>query len=410
MSQYDSDNGKVIERRVWLNDSERVTKICDLLPSNKGRQSLISSLLSAYGLRERCYGIIGEYRASRQELASYHDENFVDFLLQDRLRLDRTVSCELTHDFQYTGASLASNHDTINDEISISESQRYGLVHDCYIFPFIGEYVRAVGGSSIASAKTLIREASSSIQNVVVNWYGGRHHCTKSRAAGYCYINDVVLAIGVLRKKFRRIFYLDLDLHHGDGVESGYEHSKNVFTCSIHRYDLGFYPGTGRMADSKSKKVNIPTRRGLSDNSLLYIIKNIVVPLIMGFEPEVIIIQAGCDGLGTDTHKEWNLTIKGFSQVLDFLLKEFEPIPFLILGGGGYNHTETAKCWAHATRTILGHNEEWDLIPEHSLLDEYEDDGYQFWTGINSAPMKKKDENDMPYLEEMKSYILNMHR
>ena len=65
---------------------------------------------------------------------------------------------------------------------------------------------------------------------------------TKQRA--YCYINDIVLSINVLRRNYRRIFYLDLDLHHGDGVESAFEFSKNVMTCSIHRYDIGFYPGT----------------------------------------------------------------------------------------------------------------------------------------------------------------------
>ena len=131
--------------------------------------------------------------------------------------------------------------DAETQEEDNAELETYGLLHDCYIFPFMSEYVNLVAASSIQAATRLTKERKDNrAQNIVINWYGGRHHCKKNKAAGFCYINDIVLSINVLRRNYRRIFYLDLDLHHGDGVESAFEFSKNVMTCSIHRYDIGF--------------------------------------------------------------------------------------------------------------------------------------------------------------------------
>ncbi|KAK6455089.1 histone deacetylase [Scheffersomyces xylosifermentans] len=385
------------ERKIWLIYSERMSKFCDLLPANQGRQSLVSSLIKAYGLEESCVNTLGDYRASRSELVAYHDAGFIDFLLQKRPHIDKTLP------------NYKEMKQLLEEKLEREKCEEFGLEHDCYVFPFMDEYVRLVAGSSILSAKTLVKESSLSSQNIVINWYGGRHHCTKRKAAGFCYINDAILAIGLLRKKFRKVFYLDLDLHHGDGVEYGYEYSRNVFTCSIHRFDVGFYPGTGSLKSSQKNKVNIPTKRGLSDATMNYIVSQIVFPLIQEFKPNVIILQCGCDGLGMDTHKEWNMTISGYSKVIESIIRKFNPTPFMLLGGGGYNHTETAKCWTFITKSVIGTDPTWDIIPEHSYLDEYEKDGFRFWSEENSQPLKLKDENDEEYLEEIKSYISSLY-
>lgn len=99
--------------------------------------------------------------------------------------------------------------------------------------------MQLVAGSSITAAKLL----TSFKKDVVMNWDGGRHHCKRDSSAGFCYVNDIVLAIQKLHEKFDRVMYIDVDVHHGDGVEHAFEYSSSVYTISFHLKDVGFYPG-----------------------------------------------------------------------------------------------------------------------------------------------------------------------
>lgn len=384
--------------------SDRLSKVADLLPSNLGRQTLVTSMIQAYGLDKKCNGIIDVKPASRKELEVYHSNEFVKGLLRARRRIDN-VEDEDNHDSFQREELL---EDALEDETTLSANTDFklGLVDDCYVFPHMSSYVRLIAGSSIATAQKLAEEKTKDpMQNVAINWCGGRHHCRKGGAAGFCYVNDIILAIGVLRKSFGKVFYIDFDLHHGDGVEYGYEYSKKVVTCSVHRYGLGFYPGTGSLESSTKHKYNIPTRRGLSDDGMMIIVKNIILKLIDEFQPGALLIQCGCDGLGLDKHREWNMTINGYSKAIDTILEHIGPVPVMLVGGGGYNHTETAKCWTHITLTVLGVTADYDIIPEHSHLDAYENDGYAFWSHANSKPLNMKDENSEEYIENIKIHL-----
>lgn len=430
-------------RKILLTSSDDLSRIIDLLPSNKGRQSLVTSLIKAYKLNQLASEIIKVHKVTRRDLELYHDSGFVKQLLIPREELDQSIEEYRTvkqlvkkavfgdfpdlsskslpedvsdeeeddEDESDEGDDESKEEDNEDDESTVyTKDLFYGLSHDCYPFPFMKIHVNLTAASSIAAAHALIRESSTETQPIAINWYGGRHHCTKRKAAGFCYVNDIILAIGILRKRFSKVFYLDLDLHHGDGVERGYEFSKKVATCSIHRYDIGFYPGTGSLESSSDCKYNIPTHRGLGDAGMLFIIREIVVPLIENFEPKCIVIQAGCDGLGTDEHNEWNMTFEGYWKAIELIIETFN-LPVVVLGGGGYNHTETAKCWTYLTAQLLNQDTNtWDIIPEHRYLDQYEKDGYQFWTDENSHPKKMKDENDDNYLQSLKSYLLSIKR
>lgn len=405
------------ERNVWIVSSRPISRICDLLPANEGRQSLVTSLIEAFDLHNKCQ-LVEVGSVSDEDIKSYHTEEFTNCLVRTRRVLD--TQCENYTEIKglirelNADAGFTTLEDYLyfqpNDEVGenstedLEQMKSCQISFDCYAFPFMATYVKLVAATSLSAAKTLISTQGNSTQNIAINWYGGRHHCTKLKAAGYCYVNDIILAIGLLRKSFKRVFYLDLDLHHGDGVESAYKLSKSVFTCSIHRYDVGFYPSSGSLESSGPARINIPTRRGLSDVSMLFILKEIVIPIIVSYSPEVLVVQSGCDGLGTDTHKEWNLTIKGFGEIIRLLSDTFQ-IPILILGGGGYNHTETAKCWAHVTRTLVGDVQDWDIIPDHDQIDAYEGDSFQFWTHENSKPKNIPDDNDSEYLGYVKKYI-----
>ncbi|KAL7665539.1 DNA repair protein REV1 [[Candida] zeylanoides] len=199
------------------------------------------------------------------------------------------------------------------DKPDPAQLEQYGLIHDCPVFPFMAEYVQLVAGSTVSTANYVVREHERGNRAIGINWYGGRHHSHKEKAAGFCYVNDIVLGINRLRMAFPKVFYLDLDLHHGDGVEAAFKFSSKVVTCSVHRFDVGFFPGTGGKTVC-SKYINVPTRRGLDDVGLQYILEKIVMPCLHAVCPAVLVLQLGSDGLALDPHKEWNFTIEGLTD------------------------------------------------------------------------------------------------
>ena len=99
-------------------------------------------------------------------------------------------------------------------------------------------------GSSIDAADLILTQEAS----VVVNWAGGFHHGKKTEASGFCYVNDIVLAILELLKVHARVLYIDIDVHHGDGVEEAFYHTNRVMTVSFHEYSEGFFPETGSLS------------------------------------------------------------------------------------------------------------------------------------------------------------------
>ncbi|ODQ78632.1 hypothetical protein BABINDRAFT_39129 [Babjeviella inositovora NRRL Y-12698] len=358
------------KRAVSLTLSTELSTLFDLLPSNVERQSLVTSLIKAYELHTKVAHLIPIKPCNRRDLEKFHDPEFVACLLKRRAN----------------GPPVSDSDESGLDE-NPDELSKFGLLYDCPVFPQMLEYVRYLAGLTVSTARHLCQTAGPVTQSVAINWYGGRHHGKKSIAAGFCYANDIVLGIMELRTKFRRVAYIDLDLHHGDGVEAAFQFSDKVLTISVHRLDIGFYPGTGG-ADVEGKgkgmgyAMNIPTKHGLTDASLSKIIQRQITPKLRDFQPECLVIQCGCDGLSTDEHQEWNLTIQGMGAAVQHLLDL--NLPTMLLGGGGYNHVSVARCWTYLTCVALGEEQAeisrtWDIIPEHEYLDKYEDDGYVFW-------------------------------
>lgn len=118
-----------------------------------------------------------------------------------------------------------------------------------------------------AAAKAI----ASGSADIGINWAGGLHHAKRQEASGFCYINDIVLGILELLRVYPRVLYIDIDCHHGDGVEEAFYTSDRVMTCSFHKYG-DFFPGTGTQMDrglgsGYGYAVNVPLRDGLSDDS-----------------------------------------------------------------------------------------------------------------------------------------------
>jgi acetoin utilization deacetylase AcuC-like enzyme len=118
---------------------------------------------------------------------------------------------------------------------------------DCPVFVGMFEYMLRIAGSSLEAADQLNKRA----HDIMINWDGGniifkhagRHHCKRDSASGFCYVNDIVLSILKLHEVFQRVVYIDIDIHHSDGVEEAFEYSKSVYTISFHYKQVGFFPG-----------------------------------------------------------------------------------------------------------------------------------------------------------------------
>ena len=132
---------------------------------------------------------------------------------------------------------------------------RFNVGEDCPVFDGLFEFCQIYASGSIGGAARLMQGAS----DIVINWAGGLHHAKKSEASGFCYVNDCVLAILELLKVHQRVLYIDIDIHHGDGVEAFYT-TDRVMTASFHKY--GEYSRTGHYKDKVSERVR--TTRSIS--------------------------------------------------------------------------------------------------------------------------------------------------
>lgn len=214
------------------------------------------------------------------------------------------------------------------------------------IFPEIFRRPATACGGTLKAAE-LLRDGG-----IVHSPAGGTHHGRPNRASGFCYFNDPVLGIlALLDQGLTRIFYLDIDAHHGDGVQDAFAEDDRVFTLSIHEQDR--WPRSGRLEDRAGGRArNLPVPSGFNDAEMHFLLEEAVLPLLRGFAPEAIIVQAGADGLADDPMSGLMLSNRAHWQVVASL-RGLAP-RLLVLGGGGYNPWAVARCWAGIWATLNG--------------------------------------------------------
>jgi len=226
-----------------------------------------------------------------------------------------------------------------------------GEYTDCPVFDGLFEFTSLYSGASIDGALKL----NDGSTDIAINWSGGLHHAKKSEASGFCYINDIVLSILELLKVHARVLYVDIDVHHGDGVEEAFYCTDRVMTFSLHKYG-DFFPGTGHILDIGAKEgmgfsVNAPLNSGMNDESYEKIFKPVLSKIMEVYRPGAIVLQCGADSLTGDRLGCFNLTLKGHAECVKFV-KSFA-VPTLVLGGGGYTIRNVARCWAYETSVLL---------------------------------------------------------
>lgn len=213
-----------------------------------------------------------------------------------------------------------------------------------------------VGGSLCAADLMMSGEALHAF-----NPGGGLHHATANSAAGFCVFNDIAIVIRYLQKEYNleRIAIVDIDGHHGDGTQKIF-YREPILKISLHRYGLGFYPGTGKVCEvgeglGKGYSVNIPLSVGTGDEAYLHAFNEIVPPLIKKYKPEVLLNQFGVDTHYEDPLVGLALTTKAYKEIsstLHRLAHETSNGRYLIFGGGGYEPKNVARCWAIMFTTV----------------------------------------------------------
>ena len=287
-------------------------------PMKPHRLSVTHSLVLNYGLHKRMQ-VFRPYIATAHDMMRFHAEEYIEFLRR----------------------------------VSPADAKRGGtqtrwMGDDCPIFEGLYDFCARYTGASMEGASKL----NNGQCDIAINWAGGLHHAKKFEASGFCYVNDIVIGILELLKVHPRVLYIDIDIHHGDGVQEAFYLTDRVMTVSFHKYGNYFFPGTGDMYEIGSEvgrhySVNVPLREGMDDESYEHVFKPIISDVMDFYQPTAIVLQCGADSLANDRLGCFNLSIKGHGECVRFV-KQFN-IPTLVLGGGGYTVRNVARCWTYET-------------------------------------------------------------
>ncbi|RRT67647.1 hypothetical protein B296_00010656 [Ensete ventricosum] len=334
-----------------------------------------------HALLER-YGLLGGMRVLRPSpaddriLRRFHADDYVSFL-------------------------RSANPEALSDPGAL---RRFNVCDDCPVFDRLYEFCQVYAGASVGAAKELNRGHA----DIAINWSGGLHHAKRCEASGFCYVNDIVLAILTLlehhdvspcfspRSRFtrrapfpflhlpffsavarvhfkfylsvlrlllfhspsvtcsfliwlQRVLYVDIDIHHGDGVEEAFYTTDRVMTVSFHKFG-DYFPGTGDIRDTgygkgKYYALNVPLDDGIDDESYHYLFKPIMAKVMEVFRPDAVVLQCGADSLSGDRLGCFNLSVRGHGECVRYM-RSFN-VPLMLLGGGGYTIRNVARCWCY---------------------------------------------------------------
>ncbi|KAL2675379.1 histone deacetylase [[Neocosmospora] mangrovei] len=340
-------------------------------PMKPHRIRLAHSLIMQYNLYQKME-IYRAKPATRGEMTQFHTDDYIDFLQK------------VTPD---------------NMDSFMREQGKYNVGDDCPVFDGLFEFCGISAGGSMEGAARLNRQKC----DIAINWAGGLHHAKKCEASGFCYVNDIVLGILELLRFKKRVLYVDIDVHHGDGVEEAFYTTDRVMTVSFHKYGE-YFPGTGELRDTgigqgKNYAVNFPLRDGITDVSYRSIFQPVIENVMKYFQPEAVVLQCGGDSLSGDRLGCFNLSMDGHANCVNFV-KSFN-LPTLVLGGGGYTMRNVARTWAFETGVLVGQEME-RTLPYNEYYEYYAPD---FELNVRSSNMENS--NSREYLEKITSAVID---
>ncbi|KAG4391786.1 hypothetical protein GLYMA_04G000200v4 [Glycine max] len=317
-------------------------------PMKPHRIRMTHALLAHYGLLQHMQ-VHKPFPARDRDLCRFHADDYVAFL--------RSITPETQQDH-------------------LRQLKRFNVGEDCPVFDGLYSFCQTYAGGSVGGAVKLNHDQC----DIAVNWAGGLHHAKKCEASGFCYVNDIVLAILELLKQHERVLYVDIDIHHGDGVEEAFYTTDRVMTVSFHKFG-DYFPGTGDVRDigygkGKYYSLNVPLDDGIDDESYHFLFKPIIGKVMEVFRPGAVVLQCGADSLSGDRLGCFNLSIRGHAECVKYM-RSFN-VPLLLLGGGGYTIRNVARCWCYEHAPSVQFQER---PPDSDLgeADEDHDDGDEPW-------------------------------
>jgi acetoin utilization protein AcuC len=200
---------------------------------------------------------------------------------------------------------------------------------------------------------------------------GGLHHASPGGASGFCVFNDVAIGIVAALESHRRVAYVDIDAHHGDGVMYGFYRNGHVLDIDFHQDGRTLFPGTGRLTevgegDGAGLKVNVPLLPDTGDEALLSLSRRLLPPLLAEFRPDLLVVQHGIDGHWGDPLAQLQFTPHGydaFDRLLIRLASQFGG-RVVVTGGGGYHAPSVTRVLARVGRQFAG----FEALPDEDPL------------------------------------------
>lgn len=283
--------------------------------------------------------------ATREQLIEFHDPGYVDAL-------------------QY-----ADSEGVVEKEVR----ERYSIgTLENPLFPAVYDRAAATVGGSIAAAKLALEG------HVAFHPSGGTHHGRPDRAVGFCYFNDPVFAIRTfLGGGLQNVAYVDLDAHHGDGVELAFAGDDRVMTISIH--EAGRWPHSGGESDPGRGIFNFPVEPGMNDAELDYLLAKAILPLLAAANTDGLVLCCGADSLAGDPLSSMQLSNLALWRAVRDL--KALGVPTVVLGGGGYNPWTLARYWAGL----------WGVISEQSFPETLPDEAVELFSVMDCDLVDEED-------------------
>ena len=249
----------------------------------------------------------------------------------------------------------------------------YGLgTSDDPLFPDMHDAAALYTGATIQAMNALLEDRAVHAYSPA----GGQHHALKALASGFCIYNDSAAAIAIALNAGRRVAYVDIDAHHGDGVQAAFYDDPRALTISIHESGQFLFPGTGDVGemgrgDGKGACLNIPLPAHAGDEAILQAFARVIEPAVRAFAPDVLVTQTGVDAHHADPLTHLTAALHLFPQLaarLHHLAHESCSGRWLIVGGGGYDPADvTPRAWTAFIGTVLGRDVTDVRLPEEWL-------------------------------------------
>jgi acetoin utilization protein AcuC len=315
------------------------------------RAKLTMELCRRYGLIEQPWiQVVKPAPASFEVMAEFHDGAYLKTLQ----RVDSAASAD----------ELWPDGDPGNADSAAALGPRllqYGLgTEDNPIFAGVYAYAALTAGATLLGAKMVAAGKARGVFNPL----GGFHHAGRDHAEGFCYVNDIGVAITQLLKEGLRVAFVDIDAHHSNGVQDAFYRDDRVLVISFHESGREMYPWSGfenEIGEGKGKgyNVNVPLPQNTDDDTFIRAFEEVTPPLLTAFEPDLVIAELGADTHISDPLTHLNMTNFGYCEAVKKIVQQCPRL--LALGGGGYDLYKTARSWTLA----------WAILNDLDPRDEY---------------------------------------